>query len=55
MDSDIIRYQAMIPVEELEVRTTTQEDMETGFFWELILMRSELLNRPEKVYQFMNR
>ncbi|XP_011865978.1 PREDICTED: protein still life, isoform SIF type 1 isoform X2 [Vollenhovia emeryi] len=51
---EIIRYQVLIPVTEVQVRASSAKDMESHFLWELIHLRSQLQRRPEKVYVLSN-
>lgn len=52
---EIIRYQVLIPVTEVQVRASSAKDMESHFLWELIHLRSQLQRRSEKVYVLSNR
>ena len=51
---EIIRYQVLIPVSEVQVRTSTTKDMDMHFLWELIQLRSQVQRRSEKVYILSN-
>ncbi|XP_037046725.1 protein still life, isoforms C/SIF type 2 isoform X2 [Bradysia coprophila] len=51
---EIIRYQVLIPVTEVQVRTSSAKDMDSHFLWELIHLRSQLQRRSEKVYVLSN-
>ncbi|XP_057653123.1 protein still life, isoform SIF type 1 isoform X3 [Diorhabda carinulata] len=51
---EIIRYQVLIPVEEVQVRASSARDMDSHFLWELIHLRSQLQRRAEKVYVLSN-
>ncbi|XP_036144518.1 protein still life, isoform SIF type 1 isoform X6 [Monomorium pharaonis] len=51
---EIIRYQVLIPVTEVQVRASSAKDMESHFLWELIHLRSQLQRRSEKVYVLSN-
>ncbi|KAG6451877.1 hypothetical protein O3G_MSEX007351 [Manduca sexta] len=51
---EIIRYQVLIPVTEVQVRASSSKDMESHFLWELIHLRSQLQRRSEKVYVLSN-
>ncbi|KAB0802276.1 hypothetical protein PPYR_04462 [Photinus pyralis] len=51
---EIIRYQVLIPVTEVQVRASSAKDMDSHFLWELIHLRSQLQRRPEKVYVLSN-
>ena len=51
---EIIRYQVLIPVTEVQVRSSSAKDMESHFLWELIHLRSQLQRRSEKVYVLSN-
>ncbi|CAH1168966.1 unnamed protein product [Phyllotreta striolata] len=52
---EIIRYQVLIPVTEVQVRASSSKDMDSHFLWELIHLRSQLQRRSEKVYVLSNR
>ncbi|XP_043277987.1 protein still life, isoform SIF type 1 isoform X3 [Venturia canescens] len=51
---EIIRYQVLIPVTEVQVRASCAKDMDSHFLWELIHLRSQLQRRSEKVYVLSN-
>ncbi|CAH2107327.1 unnamed protein product [Euphydryas editha] len=51
---EIIRYQVLIPVTEVQVRASSAKDMDSHFLWELIHLRSQLQRRSEKVYVLSN-
>ena len=51
---EIIRYQVLIPVTEVQVRTAQTKDMESHYLWELIHLKNPLHRRSEKVYQLSN-
>ncbi|EDX09341.1 GD13896 [Drosophila simulans] len=51
---EIIRYQVIIPVTEVQVRASSAKDMDSHFLWELIHLRSQLQRRSEKVYVLSN-
>ncbi|XP_035224878.1 protein still life, isoform SIF type 1-like isoform X3 [Stegodyphus dumicola] len=51
---EIIRYQVLIPVTEVQVRSSTLKDGDSLFLWELIHLKSQLQRRSEKVYQLSN-
>ncbi|KAK6621011.1 hypothetical protein RUM43_011314 [Polyplax serrata] len=51
---EIIRYQVLIPVTEVQVRVSSAKDMDSHFLWELIHLRSQLHRRSEKVYVLSN-
>ncbi|XP_076682836.1 guanine nucleotide exchange factor still life isoform X4 [Andrena cerasifolii] len=51
---EIIRYQVLIPVTEVQVRASSAKDMESHFLWELIHLRNQLQRRSEKVYVLSN-
>ncbi|EEB20227.1 still life, sif, putative [Pediculus humanus corporis] len=51
---EIIRYQVLIPVTEVQVRASSAKDMDSHFLWELIHLRSQLHRRSEKVYVLSN-
>jgi len=52
---EIIRYQVLIPVTEVQVRASSAKDMESHFLWELIHLRNQIQRRSEKVYVLSNR
>lgn len=52
---EIIRYQVLIPVTEVQVRASSMKDMDAHFLWELIHLKSQLQRRSEKVYHLSNR
>merc|ERR1740128_226406 len=51
---EIIRYQVLIPVTEVQVRTAQAKDMESHYLWELIHLKNPLHRRSEKVYHLSN-
>lgn len=51
---EIIRYQVLIPVTEVQVRASSAKDMDSHFLWELIHLRSQLQRRTEKIYVLSN-
>uniref|UniRef100_A0AAR5NZ99 Uncharacterized protein n=1 Tax=Dendroctonus ponderosae TaxID=77166 RepID=A0AAR5NZ99_DENPD len=51
---EIIRYQVLIPVTEVQVRASSAKDMDSHFLWELIHLRSQLQRRSEKTYVLSN-
>ncbi|KAJ1528617.1 hypothetical protein ONE63_007016 [Megalurothrips usitatus] len=51
---EIIRYQVLIPVTEVQVRASSAKDMDSHFLWELIHLRSQVQRRSEKVYVLSN-
>lgn len=51
---EIIRYQVLIPVTEVQVRASSMKDMDAHFLWELIHLKSQLQRRSEKVYHLSN-
>lgn len=51
---EIIRYQVLIPVTEVQVRAATMKDGDSHFLWELIHLKSQIQRRSEKVYQLSN-
>ncbi|XP_008182231.1 protein still life, isoform SIF type 1 isoform X4 [Acyrthosiphon pisum] len=53
-EMEIIRYQVLIPVTEVQVRASSAKDMETHFLWELIHLRSQSHRRAEKIYVLSN-
>ena len=52
---EIIRYQVLIPVTEVQVRASSMKDMDSHFLWELIHLKNQLQRRSEKVYHLSNR
>lgn len=52
---EIIRYQVLIPVTEVQVRTAQAKDLEAHYLWELIHLKNPLHRRSEKVYHLSNR
>lgn len=52
---EIIRYQVLIPVTEVQVRASSMKDMDNHFLWELIHLKSQVQRRSEKVYHLSNR
>lgn len=53
-DVEIIRYQVLIPVTDVQVRTIAKEG-EEHFLWELVHMRCHPQRRSERVYLLSNR
>ncbi|XP_050433195.1 protein still life, isoform SIF type 1 isoform X3 [Adelges cooleyi] len=53
-EMEVIRYQVLVPVTEVQVRASSAKDMETHFLWELIHLRSQAARRPEKIYVLSN-
>eukprot|EP00095_Tigriopus_kingsejongensis_P000341 maker-scaffold194_size270518-snap-gene-1.24 protein:Tk00341 transcript:maker-scaffold194_size270518-snap-gene-1.24-mRNA-1 annotation:"protein still isoform sif type 1" len=51
---EIIRYQVLIPVSEVQVRASSVKDVESHYLWELIHLKSSLQRRSEKVYHLSN-
>eukprot|EP00090_Calanus_glacialis_P043179 TRINITY_DN7639_c0_g1_i2.p1 TRINITY_DN7639_c0_g1~~TRINITY_DN7639_c0_g1_i2.p1 ORF type:complete len:2132 (+),score=281.42 TRINITY_DN7639_c0_g1_i2:95-6490(+) len=51
---EIIRYQVLIPVTEVQVRASTVKDVDSHYLWELIHLKSQLQRRNEKVYHLSN-
>uniref|UniRef100_A0A8D8VG35 T-lymphoma invasion and metastasis-inducing protein 1 n=2 Tax=Cacopsylla melanoneura TaxID=428564 RepID=A0A8D8VG35_9HEMI len=51
---EIIRYQVLVPVTEVQVRASSAKDMDSHFLWELIHLRSQIQRRTEKVYVLSN-
>ncbi|XP_018022415.1 protein still life, isoform SIF type 1 isoform X2 [Hyalella azteca] len=51
---EIIRYQVLIPVTEVQVRASSMKDMDSHFLWELIHLKNQLQRRSEKVYHLSN-
>merc|ERR1719361_1674175 len=51
---EIIRYQVLIPVVEVQVRPGGLQDVESHFLWELIHLKSQMQRRNEKVYHLSN-
>jgi hypothetical protein len=52
---EIIRYQVLIPVTEVQVRASSVKDVDSHYLWELIHLKSQLQRRGEKVYHLSNR
>lgn len=52
---EIIRYQVLIPVTEVQVRASSQKDADSHYLWELVHLKSQIQRRSEKVYQLSNR
>ncbi|XP_074662751.1 protein still life, isoforms C/SIF type 2-like isoform X1 [Tubulanus polymorphus] len=50
---EFVRFQTLIPVQEVQVRSSTH-DVGNVYWWELIHLRSGVEGRPEKVYQLAN-
>ena len=48
---DILRYQTVIPVDQLQVRSSMTHDTHHHGFWELVHCKSETEGRPEKTFQ----
>jgi len=51
---EIIRYQVLIPVTEVQVRAGTVKDVESHYLWELIHLKSQVQRRNEKIYHLSN-
>ncbi|XP_064629838.1 protein still life, isoforms C/SIF type 2-like isoform X4 [Lineus longissimus] len=51
---EFVRFQTLIPVNEVQVRSSNH-DMGNIYWWELVHLRAENSGRPEKVYQLANR
>ncbi|XP_077487410.1 guanine nucleotide exchange factor still life isoform X2 [Amblyomma americanum] len=51
---EIIRYQVLIPVTEVQVRASSQKDADSHYLWELVHLKSQIQRRSEKVYQLSN-
>ncbi|KAL5293086.1 TIAM1 family protein [Megaselia abdita] len=51
---EIIRYQVLIPVTEVQVKTSSAKDMESHYLWELVHMKSQIQRRVEKQYVLSN-
>ncbi len=62
---EIIRYQVLIPVTEVQVRASSVKDVDSHYLWELIQLKSQMPNRRggaggggggggEKVYHLSN-
>ena len=51
---EFVRFQTLIPVNEVQVRTSAQD---TGpvYWWELVHLRLTADGRQEKIYQLANR
>lgn len=52
---EIIRYQALIPVGEVQVKAGSVSDTEGHFTWELIQLKTSANRRREKSYLLSNR
>ena len=52
---EIIRYQVLIPVTEVQVRASSVKDVDSHYLWELIHLKSQLQRRNEKIYHLSNR
>lgn len=52
---EIIRYQVLIPVTEVQVKAGCVKEGDSHFLWELIHLRSQMHRRSEKIYQLSNR
>ena len=48
----MIRFQAAIRVDQLQVRSVVNETSERHGLWELVHCRSEKEGRPETIFQF---
>merc|ERR1719500_699989 len=51
---EIIRYQVLIPVTEVQVRASNPKDVDSHYLWELIHLKSQIQRRNEKVYHLSN-
>ncbi|CAM1297612.1 TIAM1 (predicted) [Pycnogonum litorale] len=51
---EIIRYQVLIPVTEVQVRASSMKDIDSHFMWELIHLKSQIQRRSEKVFHLSN-
>ncbi len=51
---EIIRYQVLIPVTEVQVRASSAKDVDSHYLWELIHLKSTAQRRSEKVYHLSN-
>ncbi|GIY09128.1 hypothetical protein CDAR_534951 [Caerostris darwini] len=51
---EIIRYQVLIPVTEVQVKAGCVKEGDSHFLWELIHLRSQIQRRSEKIYQLSN-
>ena len=60
---EVIRYQVLIPVNQVQVRCPNVKEVEARFYWELIHLRgggnssqpNNIQRRNEKVYHLCNR
>ena len=48
---DTMRYQTVVPVDQLQVRSSMTHDTHHHGFWELVHCKSETEGRPEKIFQ----
>ena len=46
-----MRYQTVVPVDQLQVRSSMTHDTHHHGFWELVHCKSETEGRPEKIFQ----
>ncbi|XP_071747174.1 protein still life, isoform SIF type 1 isoform X11 [Lepeophtheirus salmonis] len=51
---EIIRYQVLIPVNEVQVRASSVKDVDSHYLWELIHLKNQIQRRNEKVYHLSN-
>ena len=49
---EVIRFQAAIRVDQLQVRSVVNDTSERHGLWELVHCRSEKEGRPETIFQF---
>ena len=54
-DVEIIRHQVLIPVIEVQVRASPQNDNEADYKWDLIQLKMNAGKRSEKIYRLSNR
>lgn len=52
---EIIRYQVLIPVSEVQVKAGTISDSDGHYMWELIQLKTSGNRRREKSYHLSNR
>ncbi|KAK2715335.1 protein still life, isoform SIF type 1-like isoform X2 [Artemia franciscana] len=51
---EVIRYQVLIPVSEVQVRSAATKSPESNYRWELVHLRNQFQKRAEKVYSLSN-
>ncbi len=52
---EIIRYQVLIPVTEVQVRASSGKDVDGHYLWELVHLKSQVQRRNERIYHLSNR